>query len=194
MKTAKYFISLAVAVAALPFPAKANTITFLGEDTTLHDQNQSTVLAHANSFGVDSGVLPDDADLTINDRFTATGSFTDIYGSFMITQVNTASGPQYQLTFSLNAGLVLAGVGIHGGSGTSENYWSVNDATSGTNEGLFHAAFAGKSGTYATLSNFDILLEPAESATVADWGNTAMLLGFALTGLGAMRRWIRLLS
>jgi len=191
MKTAKYIISLAVAVAALPFPSKANTITFMGQDTTLPDQNPSTVLAHANSFGVDSGVLPDDADLTINDRFASTGSFTDIYGSFTITQVNTASGPQYQLTFSLNAGLVLAGVGIHGGNGTSENYWSVNDGTSGTNEGLFHAAIAGKSGMYATLSNFDILLEPAESATVADGGNTAMILGFALTGLGAMRRRIR---
>src|ERR1700730_10242974 len=88
-----------LAVLGLPSSAKANIITFLGQDNTLPNQNPSTVLAHANSFGVDS-----DSDLTVNDRFGATGSFTDAYGSFTIAQVNTVSGPQYTLTFSLNAG------------------------------------------------------------------------------------------
>jgi VPDSG-CTERM motif len=135
--------------------------------------------------------LPNDADLTVNDRFGSTGSFTDSYGSFTITQVDTAMGPTYELTYSLNPGFVLAGVGIHGGGSTSENYWSVNDGTSGTNEGSFHGALAGKSGTYAALSNFDILLEPAESTAVPDGGSTAMLLGIALTGVSVVRRWVK---
>lgn len=184
LKTSKYLPVVAVVAAVLPFSAKATTITFLGTDSTLHDQNPDTVLAHANSFGVDS-----DSDLTVNDRSGSTGSFTDTYGSFTITLVNTASGPQYELTFSLNPGFVLAGVGIHGGGGTVENYWSVDDQTSGTNVGLFHAQIAGKSGSYADLSNFDILLEP--SGSVPDGGTTAALLGFALTGLGVMRRWVK---
>ncbi len=134
LKISKYLTVAAVVAAVLPFSGQANTITFLGTDTSLSNQNPSTVLSHANSFVVDS-----DTDLTVSDRFGSTGSFTDIYGSFTITLVNTASGPQYKLTFSLKPGFVLAGVGIHGGSGTAENFFSINDATSGRDEGLFFA-------------------------------------------------------
>jgi hypothetical protein len=186
MKTFKCLTAIISVSAALVFSAKAFTITDLGT-FSVSNENPSTILAAANADGVDS-----DSDLTVIDRFTSTGTFTDTYGTFTIAQDTTATPQfQYTLTFTLNSGFVLAGVGMHGGGGKTEHFFSIDDQTTGTLEGPFFAELAGHSGTYGQLSNFDILLEPPDSTHhVPDGGSTAMLVGFALTGLGFVRRWV----
>jgi hypothetical protein len=192
MKTTKYLIAAAVVTAALPFLAKANTITYLGEFTSAN-QSPSTILALMNANGGDSGVAPDDMDLLIpqsggmNDgRLGSTGTLVNDAGTFTVTAVADPGGhgTVYELSFQMNPGFVLAGVALHGAAGQTENMWAINDETMGTNEGLFHTALAGKSGTYGGLSNFDIFVE-----SVPDGGTTLIMFGAAMVGLVGFRRY-----
>src|SRR4029077_17962593 len=177
----------ALVALGLAYNAKANTITFLGTDTTLHDQNPLTVLAHANAFGVDADE-GSNGDLLAAARLSAAGTVTNSFGTFTVTTQTTAGGMVEFLTFTMNAGFVLGGAGIHGGSGTDENFFSINDGTRGVVEGPFFAT-ANKHGIFHDLSNFDIFVEGATSTP--DGGTTAILLGGALTGLGVVRRYVK---
>jgi hypothetical protein len=183
MKTTKYLIAVAIVMAVLSFSAKANTITFIGEFDP-GSQNPTTVLATANASGVDT-----DSDLLFADRFGAAGSDTNSFGTFTVSTGNTGpGGSQVEfLTFTLNPGFVLAGIGIHGGGGTVENFWSVSDLTSGTLIGPVHA-HTNPNGKYADLSNFDIYVEN-DGAGVPDGGTTLIMFGAAMVGLVGLRRY-----
>jgi len=185
MKKLKYFIAVAALAAALTFSVKAATITItdLGQ-FTLKDQNPINVLAGANGSGLDSGVLPGDQDLLFGGRMTGSsgGSFINSFGTFSLTVDATNHA---FLTFTMNPGFVLAGIGVHAGGGHLERFFSINDETSGTAEGPFFGNI--KKGKAQGLSNFDVFVE----ARVPDGGTTAMLLVGALTGLGVMRRYLK---
>jgi len=185
MKKLKYFIALAALTVALTFSIKAGTITDLGQ-FTLKDQNPITVLAGANANGVDSGVLPDDQDLLSGGRITGSsgGGLINSFGTFSLTVDATNHA---FLTFTMNPGFVLAGIGVHAGGGQLERFFSINDETSGTAEGAFFGNI--KKGKAQGLSNFDIFVE--DRPQVPDGGTTAMLLVGALTGLGVMRRYLK---
>lgn len=179
----KYFIAVAALTAALTFSVKAGTITDLGQ-FTLSNQNPVTVLAGANAHGVDSGVLPDDQDLQFGGRITGStgGSFTNSFGTFSVTV--DASNHAF-LTFTMNPGAVLAGIGVHAGGGHLERFFSINDETSGTVEGPFFGNI--KKGKAQGLSNFDIFVEGSGAPHVPDGGSTVGLLGLALGSLAAVR-------
>jgi hypothetical protein len=183
MKLFVIILGVLAAAIGLACNANANTITFVGMFSTAN-QNPVSVLAAANTAGIDS-----DSDLLFAARLGSAGTVTNSFGTFTVSLRNTPGGQLEFLTYSLNPGFVLAGIGIHGGSGQHDNFFSVNDATGARFDGPFHAPIAGKSGTFAGLSNFDIFVEGPEG-TVPDVGTTGMLFGCALTGLAAMRRWL----
>ena len=170
---------------------RANTITFDGEFFA-KDQNPATILSLADKDGVDETVLGviGDADLKNGGELNATGTITNTFGTFTLVQVDTSQGPQYELTFTMNSGFVLAGVGLHGGGGKDIDFYSINDETSGVLEGLFHTHL-NPSGKYAGISNFFIFAEAAETKSTPDGGSTAILLGSTLTALGFARRFFR---
>ena len=109
------------------------------------------------------------------------GTLTNTYGTFTVT--TTGGGNNSFLTFTMNTGYVLAGVALHAGGGSSDEFWSDSPwGTSGVNEGPFSNGHG--------LSNFDVLVEP-RGANVPDGGTTVMLLGGALSVLGMARRYIK---
>lgn len=176
----------AIVALGLTYNAKANTIVDLGE-FSVSNQNPATVLAAANADGVDTGVLPDDMDLGSAGRITdGSGSFSNSFGTFTLTVDSSNTG---FLTFTMNPGFVLAGIGVHAGGGHVDHFFSVNDETSGTSEGPFFG-HTNKQGMRQGFSNFDIFVEGGQQR-VPDGGTTAMLLGGALTGLGVARRYLK---
>jgi hypothetical protein len=195
MKLSAIILS-ALAVFGLACNANASTITYLGEFSSAN-QSPGTILALMNANGGDSGVLPDDMDLLIPQsggmdagRLGSTGTLVNDAGTFTVVAVADPGGlgTVYELTFTMNPGFVLAGVGLHGGGGQLENMYTVNDETSGVLEGLFHTHL-NPSGMYAGLSNFDIFVET--TGTVPDGGSALALLGVALAGIEFFRRKFR---
>jgi len=189
MKSLKYLFALAAITGALILSAKANVITDLGTFTiTPNGQDPTNIQNNANADGVDTGVLPDDMDLTII-RLTGNGTggtTTNIFGTFTLTVDNTTN--TQTLTFTMNPGFVLAGASVHAGEGQTVEFFSINDETSGTNEGPFFGPGGPTNGK--TLSNFDVFVEEGGPG-VPDSGTTAMLLGGALAGLALGRRYLK---
>jgi hypothetical protein len=186
MKPSQIWALGAVVALGLTYNAKANTIVDLGE-FSVSDQKPETVLAAANADGVDTGVLPDDMDLVSAGRIPdGSGSFTNSFGTFTLTVDSTNTGT---LTFTMNAGFVLAGIGVHAGGGSVDHFFSVNDEISGTSEGPFFGHTNGQ-GMREGFSNFDIFVEEG-TTSVPDGGTTLMMLGGALAGLGGLRRYLK---
>jgi hypothetical protein len=184
MKSLKYFLSIAAITGALILSAKANVIVDLGSGSVANQGHPDLIVAAANAIGVDSGVLPDDMDVIYGGRVADNsngGTLTNSFGTFTVTTSGSMQENSF-LTFTMNPGFVLAGVALHAGGGSSDEFFSINDETSGILEGPFSN---GK-----TLSNFDILVEEGGHG-VPDGGTTAMLLGGALTGLGLVRRYLK---
>jgi hypothetical protein len=182
MKTLQITALGAIVALGLTCGAKANIITPLaGNPFTTANQDESSILAAANAAGVDDT----SADLTVDVRLTSAGTVTNTFGTFTVIASGT-DGIQ-NFSFSLNPGFVLAGLSLHDGSGNVVNFYSINDETSGTNEGPVTTPNAGN-GQPGALSNFDFLLEA--SAVVPDGGTTVMLLGAAFAGLGLLRRFL----
>jgi len=181
MKTLQITALGAIVVLGLTCGAKANIITPMpGNPFTTASQNPSDILAAANTAGVDGT----SADLTDLVRLTSAGTVTNTFGTFTVTEVSTGVE---DFSFSLNPGFVLAGLSLHDGAGNVVNFFSINDETSGTNEGPVMTPL-NASGMPGGLSNFDFLLETVP--TVPDGGTTVMLLGAAFAGLGLLRRFL----
>jgi VPDSG-CTERM motif len=181
MKTLQITALGAIVALGLTCGAKANIITPLpGNPYTVADQSETTILAAANADGVDGA----NGDLTVDVRLTSAGTVTNSFGTFTVTQVSTGVE---DFSFSLNPGFVLAGLMLHDGAGNIVNFYSINDETSGTNEGPVSTP-NNASGSPGGLSNFDFLLETAPN--IPDGGTTVMLLGGALAGLGLLRRFL----
>ncbi len=179
--TKKLVLLAAVALVALVYNAKATSITFVGAFDG-GNESPATIVNTANAHNVDDFPGPSDNNLFEGARVTSSGAGGTITNSFGTFEVTEISQGQEEFTFTISSGYVLAGLSVHGGGGTVNNYYSVNDETSGTNEGP--VATGGGGG----LSGLDFLLE---AASVPDGGSTVMLLGSALTGLGAMRRFVK---
>jgi hypothetical protein len=109
------------------------------------------------------------------------GTLTDIYGTFTVTTTGNDHQNSF-LTFTMNSGYVLAGIALHAGRGSSDEFWSADDLTSGVLDGPFSNGHG--------LSNFDVLVETAPTS-VPDGGTTVMLLGAALGSLGMARRFLK---
>lgn len=184
MKPSQIWVLGAVVALGLACNANANVIVDLGE-FSVSNQNPATVLAAANADGVDSGVLPDDMDLLSGGRITGAtgGTLTNSFGTFTLT-VNSSTNIGV-LTFTINSGFVLAGIGVHAGGGSVDRFFSINDETSGTDEGPFFGHV--KNGMAQGFSNFDIFVETALTR-VPDGGPTVMLLGAGLAGIGLVGR------
>jgi len=190
MKTLQITALGAIVALGLTCGAKANIITPLPNDFTAANpsgpgydtgnQNPTSILATANANGVDGA----DADLSIDVRLMTAGTVSNGFGTFTVTEVSTGVET---FSFSLNPGYVLAGLSLHDGAGNIVNLYSINDETSGTNEGPVNTPY-NASGHPGGLSNFDFLLETV--AIVPDGGTTVMLLGAALAGLGLLRRFL----
>lgn len=184
MKTLQTLALGAVVAVGLTYNAKADTITPLaGNPFTVSDQNTSTILAAANAAGVDA---PDN-DLSVDVRFSsgngAGGTSPDTtHGTFSVTTIGSNDSGQEEITFSVNPGFVLAGLALHDGGGNIDNFYSVNDETSGTNEGAgILSTPSNGGGSPGALSNLDFLLE---ASPVPEPGTAVMLLlGGALAGL-----------
>jgi hypothetical protein len=186
MKTLQITALGAIVALGLTCGAKANIITAMpGNPYTVANQDPGTILLAANAAGVDGGVFnAADADLSILVRLGSAGTVVNSFGTFTVIASGT-DGIQ-SFSFSLNPGFVLAGLSIHDGGGNIVNFYSINDETSGTNEGPVSTP-NNASGHPGGLSNFDFLLE---MVTVPDGGTTVMLLGAALAGLGLLRRFL----
>jgi hypothetical protein len=186
MKTLQITALGAIVALGLTCGAKANIITPMpGNPYSVANQNTATILAAANAAGVDGGVFnAADADLSIDVRLMTAGTVSNGFGTFTVTEVSTGVE---NFSFSLNPGFVLAGLSLHDGAGNIVNFYSINDETSGTNEGPVQTP-SNASGGPGGLSNFDFLLETV--AIVPDGGTTVMLLGAALAGLGLLRRFL----
>jgi hypothetical protein len=187
MKTLHIWVLGAVVALGLSYNAKANTITDLGMFTiTPNGQDPPNIQNNANANGVDTGGgTPDDMDLTII-RLTGNGTGgTTItsFGTFILTVDNTTN--TQTLTFTMNPGFVLAGASVHAGGGQTVEFFSINDETSGTNEGPFFGPGGPTNGK--GLSNFDVFVEEG-GAAVPDGGSTVMLLGAALGSVEVLRR------
>jgi VPDSG-CTERM motif len=190
MKTLQITALGAIVALGLTCGAKANIITPLPKDFTASNpsgpgydtgnQNEASILATANANGVDGA----NGDLSVDVRLTSAGTVTNTFGTFTVTEVSTGVE---DFSFSLNPGFVLAGLSLHDGAGNIVNLYSINDETSGTNEGPVNTPF-NASGSEGGLSNFDFLLEAAPN--IPDGGTTVMLLGTALAGLGLLRRFL----
>jgi VPDSG-CTERM motif len=196
MKTTKYVIAVAVVAAALPFSAKASpiTITDLGTfSPAKNGQDPSNIQTLANTPsssggpGVDEPETPaGPLDLTLF-RLNGVGATSSTtYGTFSVTQTGSGSNDQQFLTFNLINGWVLAGVSIHAGNGQSDEFFRVNDQTSGTSVGPFFGPGGPTGGK--DLSNFDVLLEN-EGTSVPDGGTTLIMFGAAMVGLVGFRRY-----
>ena len=182
MKTLQITALGAIVALGLTCGAKANIITPLsGNPFTTASQNPTDILAAANAAGVDDT----SADLSILVRLTSAGTVTNTFGTFTVTEVSTGVE---DFSFSLNPGFVLAGLSLHDGAGNVVNFYSINDETSGTNEGPVMTPL-NASNMPGGLSNFDFLLETVP-VTVPDGGTTVMLLGAAFAGLGLLRRFL----
>jgi hypothetical protein len=179
MKTLRTLAFCAVVAVGLTYNAKAGTITPLaGNPFTVSDQNQTTILSAANADGVDDYPATGDMNLSVDVRLVAAGTVTNSFGTFTVT--DTATTGVETFSFSLNPGNVLAGLMLHDGAGNVVNFYSVNDETSGTNEGPVSTP-NNASGHPGGLSNFDFLLEVGP---IPEPGTAVMLLlGCALAGL-----------
>ena len=186
MKTLRTSALGAVIAVGLTYNAKAGIITPLaGNPFSVANQSQDTILNAANAAGVDA---PDN-DLIVDVRLVTagtggdafllgTGSVPNTFGTFTVT--DTATTGVETFSFSLNPGYVLAGLMLHDGAGNVVNFYSVNDETSGTNEGPVSTP-NNASGHPGGLSNFDFLLE---ASPIPEPGTAVMLLlGCALAGL-----------
>src|SRR4030088_2493381 len=125
MKLLVIVLGLLAAAVGLTGNASANTITFVGMFSTAN-QSPASVLAAANAAGVDSN-----SDLLFAARLGSPGSVTNSFGTFTVNVLNTPIGQLEFLTFSLIPGFIVAGIGINGGSGQHDNFWSINDMTTG---------------------------------------------------------------
>jgi hypothetical protein len=175
MKTLQTLALGAVVSVGLTYNAKAGVITPLpGNPYSVANQSQDTILNAANAAGVDA---PDN-DLIVDVRLVTagtggdafllgTGSVPNTFGTFTVTDTSTTGVETF--SFNLNPGYVLAGLMLHDGGGNIVNFYSVNDETSGTNEGPVSCP-NNASGHPGGLSNFDFLLEtspvPEPSATL----------------------------
>jgi PEP-CTERM motif len=179
MKTLQTLALGAFVAVGLTYNAKAGVITPLaGNPFTTADQNESSILAAANAAGVDDYPAAGDADLSVDVRLVMAGTTTNSFGTFTVTDTSTTGVETF--SFSLNPGYVLAGLSLHDGSGNVVNFYSVNDETSGTNEGPVSTPSNG-SGSPGALSNFDFLLE---TSPIPEPGTAVMLLlGCGLAGL-----------
>jgi hypothetical protein len=156
----------------LSYGAKAGTITPLaGNPFPTANQNPATILSTANADGVDDYPGAGDANLTVDVRLGSAGTVTNSFGTFTVTDTSTTGVEMF--SFNLNPGFVLAGLSLHDGGGNIVNFYSVNDETSGTNEGPVSCP-NNASGHPGGLSNFDFLLEIPEPT------------GFALTCIGLL--------
>jgi hypothetical protein len=184
MKTPTIWALGAAVALGLTYGARAGTITPLaGNPFTTSNQNESTILSTANADGVDDYPATGDANLSVDVRLTSAGTVTNSFGTFTVSDTSTTGVEMF--SFNLNPGFVLAGLSLHDGGGNIVNFYSVNDETSGTNEGPVSCP-NNASGHPGALSNFDFLLEVPECST------TVMLLGSALAsfGLGVLRRYL----
>jgi hypothetical protein len=180
MKPSQIWALGAFVALGLACNARASIIVDLGL-FSVSNQNPDTVLAAANADGVDSGVLPDDMDLLNAGRIEdGSGTLTNSFGTFVLT-VDTTNNTG-TLTFTMNPGFVLAGIGVHAGGGSTDRFFSINDETSGVDEGPFFGS-QNKNGMNEAFSNFDIFVEH-----VPDGGATVMLLGAGLAGIGLVGR------
>ena len=166
--------------------ATATVITDLGTFTTAN-QDTGTIQALANTAAPNGPAVDDDLDLVLF-RMTGTGTVSDpTYGMFTLTQTGTGANDLQYLTFDLINGYVLAGVAVHAGYGQTDEFFRVDDQTSGTMFGPFYGPQGPGNGK--AVSNFDILLEQEPGTrSVPDTGATATLLGIAFTGLVTARR------
>jgi VPDSG-CTERM motif len=153
-----------------------------------------TPLAHALLTDLGEHTLPNAGDKTELNEFislsgdtTATiceksNGFTSSSGLFTIT-LNPDN--TIQVTWDLSGtGREVCGFGTKDGSGVLEHFYSVS-ADEGVS-GSFSLEVPGNGGS--ALSHLDVFCCPGGS--VPDSGTTAMLLGGALTGLGAVRRYL----
>jgi hypothetical protein len=188
MKTLRISALGAVVALALTCGAQAGVITPLPNNPySVANQDPATIVAAANANGVDGA----DADINVDVRLTSFGTVVDpTYGTFTVTDApGDTTGGVVVFSFSLNPGFVLAGLSLHDGAGNIVNFYSINDETSGTNEGPVQTP-TNASGHPGGLSNFDFLIEGG-AANVPDGGTTVMLLGSAFGVLGLVRRFIK---
>jgi hypothetical protein len=185
MKLSKYTIlfgAVCAVILAFSLNAKANIITPLpGNPYDVPNQKEATIIAAANAAGVDADEGTN-GDITIDVRLNTAGSVTNSFGTFTVTDVSTGVET---FSFSLNPGFVLAGLMLHDGNDGMINFYSINDETSGTNEGPVSTPI-NASGGPGGLSNFDFLIE-TNGAHTPDSGATAILLGLGLAGLSGLR-------
>ena len=187
MRTLKNIAAITIAVAiwvGLPAVASAlpNDLTFVSTFNVHPDNPTATTSAAQTIFN--------DPDLVDCFRADAPGTFNIAgVGTFTITQDPTLPagdpGPTYFVTWTLDAGMVLAGVHFKGGS-NGGNWYSAGDLNSGQGDG--HTPITGGSGKFADLSHLDFFCEPGR---VPDGGTTAILLGSALAGLGVLSRYLK---
>jgi hypothetical protein len=163
--------------------AAANGLTFVETRDVQPDDEATTESVARDVFN--------DPDIVDCFRASSTGTFVvDGVGTFSITQDPlTSSGPTYTITWALDAGMLLEGLYIKGGS--NGNFYSAGDTQAGSGDA--HAPVAGGSGMFASLSHVDFFCDQGETPppTVPDGGSAVALLGLALGGLEGVRRMIR---
>jgi VPDSG-CTERM motif len=163
---------------AVVLPPPSGDLTFLSTVNVQPDDPASTQAAARIAFN--------DPDIIDCFRASATGQFVvPGVGIFTVTQDPlTSLGPTYTITWALNAGSVLEGLYIKGGS-QGGNFYTAGETQAG--RGDAHTPVTGNSGMFATLSHVDFFCEPG---TVPDGGSTVALLGIAAIALEGLRRMI----
>ena len=159
-------------------PAVPNGLTFVAMQDIQPDDQAATESVARDVFN--------DPDIVDCFRASSTGAFAvNGVGTFNITQDPlTSSGPTYTITWALDAGMVLEGLYIKGGS--NGNFYSAGETQTGSGDG--HAPVTGDSGMFASLSHVDFFCEPGTPPPVPDGGSAVALLGLALSGLEGVRR------
>jgi hypothetical protein len=163
---------------AVVLPPPSGDLTFLSTVNVQPDDPASTQAAARIAFN--------DPDIIDCFRASATGQFiVPGVGTFTVTQDPlTSLGPTYTITWALDAGSVLEGLYIKGGS-QGGNFYTAGETQAGTGDA--HTPITGGSGMFASLSHVDFFCEPG---TVPDGGSTVALLGLAIAALAGLRRMI----
>ena len=167
-------------VFACVYKIDAITITFVSTQKPANE-NPTTVQAAARIALSDPNLI---------DVFRAEPPFalggTNSFGTFSITPIAGTAGT-YTISFNLNPGFILSGIFVFGGN-QGGNFYAINGQTSGSFVGPVSAPVAGRSGTFASLSHIDFLVESSVAAAVPDDGTTFVMLGGAFIGLLGLRR------
>jgi VPDSG-CTERM motif len=170
MKSLKYIALLGVLCAGLTSLAHA-TLTLVGDNVDIGKSGDKFELAAFIALGGDP-----DATICLK---------TDSFGTFGDITVSDNGNGTITVDFDLtNTSHQICGFAVKDGSGTIENIYTVTD-----NEGVSGSFVLQVPGKNAAFSHLTVFCCPGGG--VPDSGATAMLLGGALTGLGALRRYLK---